>query len=138
MSSNASMQPIKPSPQLADYLFAQRLMEEFQQKAGTLPMSGPVQISSPQHSGSDQESDLGGHEGRTINDQSLIKEMVDAGRREILGRAVKLEQEHKSQAKDGRLVNVANQQAELMPLKIAYAKLPYLLKTRRYRQQSSF
>lgn len=126
IASNQQPQPIKPSPQLADYLFAQRLLEDFQSKASA-PLPAPEQR---------EQIPANVEENRpyqSVNDQALLEEMAEAGRLEVFGGTDRVSHA-KKMASVQPFVNSSHQGVDITPFKIAYAKLPYLLKTRRYKQ----
>lgn len=138
------IQPLKPSPQLADYLFAQRLLEDFH--------NGGSKINDDSNSNLAIEPENKQGDGLTINaqtkefieepntqnDQELLKEIVEDGRREVFG----LKNSKNSEQKETPIASIkqstgqiqTNSRPDMALFNIAYAKLPYLLKTRRYRQ----
>lgn len=129
MAANQQPQPLKPSPQLADYLFAQRLLEDFQSKTDKPSLAIP-----------EKEEKLPEKieipHNQAISDQALLEEMAEAGRLEVFGGTDKVSHNKKLAISQQPLISSRQevQGADLTPFKIAYAKLPYLLKTRRYKQ----
>lgn len=117
---NHPTERIKPSPQLADYLFAQRLLEDFEQKgidagAEESIVTEPLTYAETLPNESERE---------------LLAEMEEAARREVF---VRKDQPSINSSSTG----VADDNYYThgpTPLEIAYAKLPYLLRSRRYRQ----
>ena len=114
--SNQSM--LKPNPQLADYLFAQRLLENFQKQINQ-SSTEPVSKETPEPAA--QEAD---NVDYATTDQSVIDEITKEARKEI--------RQHSIQHPD--TIKANTKAYELNPMNIAYSKLPYLLRTRRYRQ----
>ena len=128
LATSQASQPPKPNPQLADYLFAQRLLEDFQsreprvepKKASKAPLAETVkQVEAlPQ-----------------VNDPEMLREIAEAGRLEVFGGADKIS--HPA-TKPLIVPSPVNQDymhgLDVTPFKIAYAKLPYLLRSRRYHQ----
>lgn len=121
--STQQAQAPKPNPQLADYLFAQRLLEDFQSHEPIVEAPSPnvevpinkVSIAPP------------------LNDPEMLKEIAEAGRLEVYGAADKIK--HIKPLVEPTLINKDYMYGlEITPLKIAYAKLPYLLRSRRYHQ----
>ncbi len=139
-------EPVKPSPELSDYLFAQSLLNQYQQQAGPLPLdvvddtsndtSAPSMPSTPllpplaasslpvpplpvqqptvlPALQPDPELDPEPSYSRS----QLEEEMYNAGIREIYG---------------SRIAAAARQGFDANPLKIAYAKLPSVLRGRRF------
>lgn len=102
----------RPSPELSDYLFAQRLLENFyQDKGGQVPASNP-QATAPTEP------------VRHISQQ----ELVDDARREIFSKQVQ-------QSSDDQTSFIYSGQ-EVNPLKIAYSKLPMMLRNRKFGRPS--
>lgn len=124
IANNQQPQPIKPSPQLADYLFAQRLLEDFQSK------TSPA-LTTPEKTEPAKIEETNSYQA--VNDQALLEEMAEAGRLEVFGGTDKVSHTKKI-AGVQPVVSSSHQGVDLTPFKIAYAKLPYLLKTRRYKQ----
>ena len=121
---SSGLQPVKPSPELADYLFAQRLMEEFQgnnsQKEEAAEQQ-PIQ----------QKSYVSAEPLPSSTDQQLLEEMAEAGRREVFGGGDKISHAQPVAASTASST-IDPSGIDITPFKIAYAKLPYLLKTRRF------
>lgn len=121
--ANANYQTVKPSPELADYLFAQRLLEEFQgsnnEQSSSPNQTPPIQ----------QQAYVSSEPLPNSTDRKLLEEMAEAGRQEVFGGADKIShtQTITNPAKD------TYSGLDITPFKIAYAKLPYLLRTRRFK-----
>jgi hypothetical protein len=132
LSTNQDVQLPKPSPKLADYLFAQRLLEDFQNR-GVDPDNPKVQAPSPVPQ-VDVEFVPFDH-----SDPKLIEEMAEEGRREVLGETKQATANEPSMPLQSSIqggINGTSYNFDLTPFRIAYAKLPYLLRSRRYRHQS--
>lgn len=106
LGPNQEVYAPKPDPQLSDYLFAQRLMEDFQTKK-------------PDLSPKTKTEDIKPAITTETNNQQLIDEMTTEARKEVLSSP--------SPTTKSRRNNV-----DTLALKIACAKLPELLKARRY------
>ena len=123
-----SVDPVRPSPELADYLFAQRLLEEFhgnnQQQSSENETAQPIE-----HKAFVSTEPL-----PSTADQKLMEEMAEAGRQEVFGGADKIS--HSQPITTGSITNNPTTDGglgiDITPFKIAYAKLPYLLRTRRF------
>ena len=138
LSGGQELQPPKVDPQLSDYLFAQRLLEEFQQRTGERVelANDPEPVPPPQ-----RRTSTAGAQLPEDSEQRLFEEMVEAGRMEVFGGSDKI-MHH-----DYNGANLSSQPAtcdyltenglDISPIKIAYAKLPYLLRQRRYYSQNS-
>lgn len=130
IEQNQPVQPLKPSPQLADYLFAQRLMENFQNNNNNFQKDIPVNkenVAAPAEAVREPIK-----ESNEPKDQNaLMAELVEAGRMEIFGGSDKIS--HASRPTVVQGTAASHQGVDLTPFHIAYAKLPYLLKSRRYK-----
>lgn len=125
---------LKPNPQLADYLFAQRLMDEFYNKSHQVEASNNLN-NIPMTKKADHETEV-----RYENpDQKIMEEMVEAGRMEVFGGGDKISHNNitddKKENKD--VFAEGYQGVDVTPFRIAYAKLPYFLKNRRFRNSYS-
>ncbi len=163
-------EPVRPSPELADYLFAQSLLAQYQAQAGqgseTLPPQAagfeqleaarqavrstatvppavapaqPAQAPSPAPL---QSTPLKPEPSANPATPSPSEIYAD-GMQEIFGK----HQQAQAAANDevSKVTNQSavsqfqpDQPAEINPLKIAYSKLPLVLRTRKFRKQSSF
>lgn len=139
-SSAGSSELPKPSPQLSDFLFAQRLLDQFQKENGgkvpTTPL--PEKVNKIE-----QKAEAG--EPKAI-DQA---EIIDDARKEVFGKVIQ-----QQQPSDDALVAAQKNDdpksyftgIEVSPLRIAYSKLPMMLRNRkfgrssprRYTEQSGF
>ena len=127
-SAENALQPPKPNPQLADYLFAQRLLEDFQNREPKAEVVKPDLVITTEPI---KQEDL----VTQANDPETMREIAEAGRLEVFGGADKGAQ---LPSKPQVMPSPTNQDymhgLEVTPFKIAYAKLPYLLRSRRYHQ----
>ncbi len=142
--NSVDIQPVKPSPQLADYLFAQRLLEDFHNGGSKIRDDSNPNLAIQQVNRQNEVVVINGQnkefieEPNTQNDQELLKEIAEDGRREVFG--LKNSKTHdesgNSLASNERSTGQfkPNPRPDMTLFNIAYAKLPYLLKTRRYRQ----
>lgn len=111
----------KPSPELSDYLFAQRLLEKFYTEKGGQP---PVSPPTPTLRTLEQPKP---EQPQPISQQ----ELVDDARREIFTRQV---QSSDDNSPDDSTFVYSGQ--EVNPLKIAYSKLPMMLRNRKFGRPS--
>lgn len=148
----AQLQAVKPSPELSDYLFAQSLMQQF--KTQTLPSSSssdepPVQSQAePQTAGqapavarADSTSDDG--------DGGLYRD----GYQEVFGKQTSPKSQAAAEpptssslshyvrqaqtaAQKLDLTQLAAKSLEVNPLKVAYSKLPMMMRNRRFGRPS--
>ncbi len=120
ISDQAAQAMLKPDPRLADYLFAQRLLEDFQSRNSHSPdgPKPPDQTIEPQDHKEVEKFEY------ATTDQAVIDELTRDAKKEI--------RQHTNQPVPNS--QLPNQASDLSPIAIAYAKLPYLLRTRRYRQ----
>lgn len=143
LSQNNEAKTVKPTPQLADYLFAQRLLEEFHGNGSKMPTAD---------NGSEEKRLEMKNDITDINlsktttqpnlksDQELLREITEAGRREVFGETDKVNQDAGPKTPIQKYTETNTQfypALDVTPFRIACAKLPYLLKTRRYRKPFS-
>ncbi|MCL4357751.1 PH domain-containing protein [Patescibacteria group bacterium] len=130
-------QPPRPNPQLADYLFAQRLLEEFQERTGKRVELTPEPLPIPPQK---KTATIASAPLPDASEQRLLEEMVEAGRMEVFGGSDKIthfasnDSSLSLQATSGD--DSVDSGLDVSPIKIAYAKLPYLLRHRRYNTQN--
>lgn len=145
----------KPDPQLSDYLFAQRLLEEFKkQNAATTPMLAPTSETPPPADTSQQQA-APAVLPPVISEQSAPEapaptippaELVADAKREIFSRQMEhqapdpVQQSASPQAAQATSI-AANQPGfiralEISPLSIAYSKLPMMLRNRKFGRPS--
>ncbi len=134
LSMNHDVQLPKPSPKLADYLFAQRLLEDFQNRGidPDTPKTNPTGVNSA------DKLDI---EFVPVDhmDKKLLEEMAEEGRREVLGETIQVANDASSPALQSSIQGGINDahSFDLSPFRIAYSKLPYLLRSRRYHTKGS-
>ncbi len=116
---------VRPSPQLSDYLFAQRLLEDFKSKGGVLPKTD-------EKDKQQQSSEIAHVSLVTDSDNKLREEMIEAGRQEVFGKNE--ESNPKTQSLFDEIPHINKQGIEISFFRIACAKIPYLLNSRRYNQ----
>lgn len=114
----------RPSAELSDYLFAQRLMEEFQKSGGV-----PVQFA-PLENTSKPEQPTEVHENAVTTPEQKA-DLAEAARKEVFG-----DKQLQSPA-----VNHDNPAKfftgiEVNPVKVAYSKLPMMLRNRKFGRPS--
>jgi hypothetical protein len=132
--------PIKPSPELADYLFAQTLMKQYQasqQSSDAAPQASGVTaiIQSDAHNGYippiAQPAIVAGTQTTLatpaqLSHESHMTDLYDAGMKEVFG----------AQATEPAIVTPSHPSLtnplEINPLRIAYSKLPMALRDRAF------
>ena len=134
----ATITPVRPDPELADFLYAQSLMQQFQannQTTGLVPTPEPATLASSSTTPIEQSAptvtslalqlvDLPSPTVAKVEDS-----LVEAGRREIFGARARAVVKP-LQAPFSHFVGM-----EINPLKVAYAKLPALLHHRKLNAQ---
>lgn len=131
LSSAQQLQPPKPNPKLADYLFAQRLLEDFQNR-GAKPESLETANAEEQ-----PNAELVAEPTSIEREDKLMAEMAEAGRLEVFGGADKISHPSPPTISPSIADNHGDTHVlEVTPFRIAYAKLPYLLRSRRYQKSS--
>jgi hypothetical protein len=145
-------QSVKPSPQLSDYLFAQRLLEQFQAENPHVEIPAPA--ASPVNTSLAAPSQ--GQPGQSS--EQVMNDMVADGQREIFGKVMGSQQPAAASAPAADDIpqvaqpaasaadNPANPAAgrqipipkslEINALKIAYSKLPMVLRNRKFGRPS--
>lgn len=131
----AQLPPLKPSPELADYLFAQSLLQKFGNDSTTVPsMSDTV---------SSEKVRTETVEPKTLTQP--IDELYAEGYQEIFGKAhakttqpAASNQYVSSVAAEFKndLAQLAAKSLEINPLRVAYAKLPMMLRNRKFGRPS--
>jgi hypothetical protein len=114
-------EPVKPSPELADYLFAQSLLAQHQSQAGqqlaeqavSQPQAKPVAEPAPEPAPAQKPAPI-----QTSDDDDLVEE----GRKEVFGK-------HLPQMPS--MPHLPNAK-EVNPINIAYSKLPMALRNREF------
>jgi hypothetical protein len=120
-------QPLKPSPQLADYLFAQRLLEDHQAQTGQsveLTPRAPAVPAVPIVPAPASPADDLYAEGR--------KEVFAQGSRHLTPSLPTAQLKHLSEQAVAGVQAHNPLSSELNPLRIAYSKLPMALRNRKF------
>lgn len=123
---NAIAQPIKPSPELADYLYAQGLLAEA--KLQNTPSSESQAGSQTVTQAPTQEAAIQTTEYAPIPKRDELAELYSEGMQEIFGKndqPVAAEQRSFSS-------RTTPKSLEINPLKVAYSKLPMVLRNRKF------
>ena len=141
----APAQPVslpQPDPQLADYLFAQRLLEQFKRENPNADVAQvPAQTTALQAQVATQSDS--NPEPKPAPVQVKPVDILQDARREIFGK--KLGQQHEVPvSKPGSTVSHQHAQAastyfkglEVNPLRVAYSKLPMMLRNRKFGRPS--
>lgn len=135
--ANAAGQPapavdtVKPAPELADFLYAQSLMQQHEASTGVLIappapslITQPTAVSKPMLADSVLQTALAPES--PIKQDSIDKDdLIEAGRREIFGARARA-------VVKPLQAPLAYLNTEINPLKVAYSKLPQALKQRKY------
>lgn len=112
-SVDLDIQPVRPSPELSDYLYAQSLLAE--------------------HGGKAENAGKGG--GRASSE-----ELYNEGVQEVFGRRAQADNPHEQPDESGRQPKLATQHhgisLEINPLSIAYSKLPLAMRNRKFGRPS--
>ena len=134
---NAQLQPVKPSPELSDYLFAQSLLTQFGGRPGDtkLEPARPEPASEEKSEPAPAKAEI--QEEATASPASP-NELYSEGYQEIFG---KVTQPQVSQATASTTSQTTDLQGlskslEVNPLKIAYSKLPMMLRNRKFGRPS--
>lgn len=108
----------KPSPQLSDYLFAQRLLEQFQQQDAQKSAIAAPAVDAP-----------------SLNPEKTTPadpvELRAAARREVFGKAALQKTESTAEQ-----IPSTGRPLEINALKVAYSKLPMMLRNRKFGRPS--
>ena len=124
-----SGQPVRPAPELADFLYAQSLMQHHNVESGNAgpsivaPAAQPV--SPPQLAPAQQLPSTSLYNPETDS-------LVEAGRREIFGAKARSVVAKPIQA------SMTYLGTEVNPMRVAYAKLPIALRNRKFGQHPTF
>lgn len=121
----------KPDPQLADYLFSQRLMEQYKQQEDVAAPGLPVNHSMSQQTQPTvqaQASPQATTGSQQPSPQAQRADMVADAKEEIFGKIyARSNQDDPKQPFTGLEIN---------PLKVAYSKLPMMLRNRKFGRPS--
>jgi hypothetical protein len=137
----AQFQPVKPSPELSDYLFAQSLMQQFGNKADDEQKQKPVETEQ------EKPTLLAAAKPTSVDD------LYDEGYREIFGKhsqsshaAVQdiepasltgyWQDAMKDNSGQAIAIPLQTKNLEVNPLRIAYSKLPMMLRNRKFGRPS--
>jgi hypothetical protein len=128
--------PVKPSPELADYLFAQSLLAEHEQKQAAQPAQ-PDTTQPPKAAPVAVEASAPVEETPQAHHQPVTDDLYQAGVQEIFG--PKQKQPTNVQAVQSQAGKQATRRSitppnplELSPLRIAYSRLPMALRNRKF------
>lgn len=114
-------EPVRPSPELADYLFAQRLLEQHSAQTGQ-PVPPPSDFALPVPPAQPVEEPA-------VFSKADAAELYSEGRKEIFGERAQL-------ATALPPVASPDDPNEINPLKVAYSKLPLALRNRKFGRPS--
>ncbi|HWB38807.1 MAG TPA: PH domain-containing protein [Candidatus Saccharimonadales bacterium] len=132
MSPAAPPDPLKPSPELADFLYAQGLLAQYREQHGDMP--APV-VTAPQ----DFTTELPSQPAIPNNPSatSQLQELYAEGTQEIFGKRSPATNAVTTSSDDQDDPKIdANTGVEINPLKIAKAKLPMALRNRKFGRPS--
>jgi len=123
----------QPSPELSDYLFSQRLLEQLQV---------PQQSSASSQANSQPSANQANPPGKPAGSEDMTQEMLDEGKREVFGPAYAAASQTPVQstqpAPTAADATTAGQpkSLEVNALRIAYSKLPMMMRNRRFGRPS--
>lgn len=148
---------VRPDPKLADYLYAQRLLD-LHQKAQTkdlnsqsmsLPLEADNNIAQPNH----QSQNLNEYYTQKVDEPNSVPiDLYQDGMKEIYGKRADVNEQMNTNAVNSSLNNEdqnsktsatgflhhpLSNSLEINPLKIAYSKLPMVLRNREYGRRAS-
>jgi hypothetical protein len=131
------IEPLKPSPELSDYLFAQTLLNQYRasqtqdaQPSSAQPVADNITIANPPTEPAVSSQPL--TDMMQKNDRSQLADIYSAGMNEIFGsRSVAPVSDALPPAPNKDLPSV-NNPLEVNPLRIAYSKLPMALRDRAF------
>lgn len=142
----AKYEPVKPSPELSDYLFAQRLLAEHEKQKATQNKDSTEQLPELSTLIAEQVQEaelpepaakiaLPAETGPKSND-----DLLEEGMKEIFGRSA-MQMPAQTPIEDTQLKSTTSKSSklksfEINPLKIAYSKLPMALRNRRFGRPS--
>jgi hypothetical protein len=121
---------VRPSPELADYLYAQSLMKEYEARNGKIAPILAIeqqQPASPVLHDSDKVSDESNQQSIVSQGSRDLQEMYAAGLKEVFGKRKLL-----TKTMLNPLATMQNIGFEVNPLRVACAKLPLLLRNRKF------
>jgi len=133
-------EPVKPSPELADYLYAQRLLAEYRAQTGQLPVE-TLGLTPPVEAETSQVSQATASPESTAATAQL-QELYTEGAKEIFGKhavqqtATPAVGIFPAIAQAASSINPAS--LEINPFNIARAKLPLALRNRKFGHAMSF
>lgn len=119
-------EPIQPSPELKDYLFAQSLLAQHQYQAASQPIQDNPAAA---HYYKDSSQPEPQQKPLPANAQDDTSQLVEEGRREVFGK-------HLLSVPMPSLAHLPNAK-EVNPITIAYSKLPMALRNRQFGRPSS-
>lgn len=139
LAANQIGRPLKPSPQLADYLFAQQLLEEFTNQSKPIDVQAPQSQDQAVSEKADLIPSAVDNSLEREADRRLLEEMEEAGRLEVFGGTDTISHNKQPIVNSSQMPSEGSFQGiDMNPFKIAYAKLPYLLHDRRYHRGGVF
>jgi len=128
-SQSQQFQPVKPSPELSDYLFAQSLLQQF---------GGKQKQEEAKPEEQQPEQLLSMAKADEIPPTTSDDDLRDEGYREIFGKQVQQSQPadtsgyQQQSVKASDQIPLATKNLEVNPLSVAYSKLPMMLRNRKF------
>lgn len=142
----AAPEPVKPSPELSDFLFAQTLLEQYRQnESGALPVKSPEPAAQLPATAVSQEpvplapAPASASPEPNRQSDSQLADLYAEGMKEIFGKHQPSTQnltEPASKAPAATAPPVHTNPLEINPLRIAYSKLPMALRNRKFGRPS--
>jgi hypothetical protein len=122
------IEPVRPGPQLSDYLFAQNLLKQYGQQPATTTSAGtPLPTYTPL---------LQQVPSAPVPDKPLLTDLYAEGMKEIFGKKQPSPAVASSPAQPADVAATISNPLEINPLKIAYSKLPMVLRNRKFGRSS--
>lgn len=118
-------EPVKPSPELADYLFAQSLLSQHREEAGKSEEEQQPAIE-VQATSEEQQPVM----------NSDIQDLYEEGLREVFGKHMSQQSDDESKSDPQHKAPLHLKALEINPIYIAYSKLPMALRNRKFGRPS--
>lgn len=122
-AAGENAQPVKPGPELSDYLFAQRLLEKFHDENAGQPLPIDTPAAKPIEAQAHVSEQAPEPQSQPVAPHVTQSDMVAEAKREVFG-GIKPQAETSPRG------------LEINPLKVAYSKLPMMLRNRRFGRPS--
>lgn len=118
-------EPVKPTPELSDYLYAQSLLAQYQALSGDKKIPVKDDVLRQAYQGSNMP--YPDFTSKSVEQEQ--QEIADAAKQEVFHKQPKLAAGHKAVAATR---NYLTKPLEINPLRVAYAKLPMAMRNRKF------